>query len=95
MSKKTPLSLKEEKEPKPKFLGQDIFGWGGGLPREEVGANKFGMSFESQGNETFWRDIPGFCQDIPGAPGKFEKIIRESANRIVEDMLWSRDFLRL
>ena len=23
-----------KKEPKPKFFGPDIFGWGGGLPRE-------------------------------------------------------------
>ena len=21
----------------------------------------------------FWRDVPGFCRDIPGAPEKFEK----------------------
>ena len=33
----------------------------------------FGMSFETQGNQTFWQDIPGFCRDIPGAPEKFEK----------------------
>ena len=31
------------------------------------------MSFETQENQTFWRDIPGFCQDIPGVPEKFEK----------------------
>ena len=39
---------------------------GGGLPHEGVGAKKFGMSFEAQGNQTFWRDIPGFYWDIPG-----------------------------
>ena len=44
------------KEHKPKLLGPDIFCWGGGLPREGVGAKKFGMSFETQGNQTFWRD---------------------------------------
>ena len=33
------------------------------------GPKKFGMSFENQGNQTFWRDIP----DIPRAPEKFEK----------------------
>ena len=49
-----------------------VKGWGGGLPREGVGAKKFGMSFETQGNQTFWRDIPGFWRDIPGAPEKFE-----------------------
>ena len=39
-------------------------GWG--LPHEGVVAKKFGMSFETQGNQTFWRDIPG-------VPEKFEK----------------------
>ena len=61
------------KELKPKLLGLDIFMWGGGLPCEGVGAKKFGMSFEAQGNQTFWRDIPGFCRDIPEVPEKFEK----------------------
>ena len=50
-----------------------MFRWGGGLPCEGVGAKKFGVSFETQGSQTFWRDIPGFCPDIPGAPKKFEK----------------------
>ena len=54
------------KEPKPKLFGLDIFGWGEGLRREGVGAKKFGMSFETQGNQAFWRDIPGVCRDIPG-----------------------------
>ena len=49
-----------EKEPKPKLFGPDIFGWGGGLPREGVGAKKFGMSLETQGIKLFWRNIPGF-----------------------------------
>ena len=31
------------------------------------------MSFETQANQTFWRDIPGFCRDIPEVPEKFEK----------------------
>ena len=31
------------------------------------------MSFETQANQTFWRDIPGFCWDIPEMPDKFEK----------------------
>ena len=52
-----------KKEPKRKLFGLDIFGWGGGLPREGVGAKTFGMSFETQGNQTFWRDIPG---SLPG-----------------------------
>ena len=45
-------------------IGPDIFRWGGGLPRERVGAKKFGMSLEIQGNQTLGRDI---------LPGKFEK----------------------
>ena len=67
------LDSGKQMEPKPKLFGPDIFGWGGGLPREWVGAKKFGVSFETQGNQTFWRDIPGFCRDIPAAPEKFEK----------------------
>ena len=62
-----------KKEPKPKLLSPDIFWWGGGLPREGVGAKKIGMSLETQGIKLFWRDIPGFCRDIPEAPEKFEK----------------------
>ena len=27
-----------------------------------------------QGNQTSWRDIPGFCRDILAVPEKFEKI---------------------
>ena len=55
----------KKKEPKPKLFGPDIFGWGGGLPRKGVGAKKFGMSFEAQGNQTFWRDIPGVLAGCP------------------------------
>ena len=54
-------------------MSPDIFWWGEGLPREWVGAKKFGMSLETQGIKLFWRDIPGFCRDIPEAPKKFEK----------------------
>ena len=31
------------------------------------------MSLETQGIKLFWRDILGFCRDIPEAPEKFEK----------------------
>ena len=49
------------KEPKPKLLGPGIFSWGGGLLREGGGGGqKFGMSLETQENQTFCRDIPGF-----------------------------------
>ena len=37
----------QKKEPKPKLFGSDIFQWGGGLPREGVGAKKSNMSFET------------------------------------------------
>ena len=46
-------------------------GWG--LPREWVGAKKFGMSLETRETELFGRDTPGFCWDIPAVPEKFEK----------------------
>ena len=62
----------KKKEPKPKLLGPDIFGWGGGLPRKGVGAKRFGMSFETRGNQTFWWEIAGCWRDIPGVPEKFE-----------------------
>ena len=67
----------ERKEHKPKLLSLDIFRWGRGLPREGVGAKKFDMSFETQGKQLYWRDIPGFCRDIPSKmPEKFEKKVR-------------------
>ena len=28
---------------------------------------------ETQGSQTFWRDVPGFCRDIPGVTEKLEK----------------------
>ena len=62
-----------KKERKPKLFGPDIFRWGGGLPREGVGAKKFDMSLETREIKLLWRDIPGFCRDIPEAPEKFEK----------------------
>ena len=61
------------KEPKPKLLSPDIFRLGRGLPREGVGAKKFGMSLETGEIKLFGRDIPGFCWDIPAVPEKFKK----------------------
>ena len=66
-----PLVSPLKKEPKPKLLGTDIFGRGGGLPREGVGAEKFGMSLETRETKLFWRDIPGF---LPGYPGGARKV---------------------
>ena len=62
-----------KKEHKPKLLSPDIFRWGRGLPREGVGAKKFGMSLETREIKLFGRDIPEFCRDIPAVPEKFEK----------------------
>ena len=67
------LGSGKKKEPKPKLCGPDIFRWGRGLLREGVGAKKFGMSFETQGSQTFWRDIRDICWDIPAVPERFEK----------------------
>ena len=63
----------KKKEPKPKLFGPDIFGWVEGLPREGVGTKDFGMSFETQGNQTFGGICRDFCRDILGVPEKFEK----------------------
>ena len=61
----------KRKEHKPKLLGSDILLWGGGLPREGVGAKMFGMSLETQENQIFRWDIPG---SLPGYPAeKLEK----------------------
>ena len=63
----------KKKEPKPKLFGPDIFRWGGGLPRERVGAKKFDTSLETREIKLFGRDIPGFCRDVPEVPGKFDQ----------------------
>ena len=62
-----------KKEPKPKLLSPGIFRLGWGLPRQRVGAKKFSMSLKTREIKLFWRDIPGFCWDIPVLPEKFEK----------------------
>ena len=46
-------------------FGPDIFGWGGGLPHEEVGAKKFGMSLEAREIKLFFGGM--------GAPEKLRK----------------------
>ena len=63
----------KEKEPKPKLFSSDIIRWGRGLSRKGVGAKKFDMSLETRVIKLFWRDIPGFCRDIPEVPEKFEE----------------------
>ena len=45
----------QSRGPQTLIFGPDIFVWGGGLPREGVGAKKIGMSFETQGTRDFCR----------------------------------------
>ena len=54
-----------------KLFAPDIFGWGGGLPRDEVGAKKLRMPLETQGNETLGWISRDFCRVVPEAPEKF------------------------
>ena len=53
-----------------------MFRWGGGLPREWVGGKKFSMSFETQGNQSFGREFPGF---LPGCPGGAGILLRKKS----------------
>ena len=56
------LEQKSGKKKEPKLFGPDVFGWGGGLPREGVGAKKFGMSFKPRETKLFG----GISQDFAG-----------------------------
>ena len=56
--------VRKEKETQTQTFRSDIFGWGGGLPRKGVGAQKFGMSFETQGKQTF-SGYPGVLAGYP------------------------------
>ena len=62
-----------KKEHKPKLLSPVFFRWGGALTREGVEGKKFGMPLETKQIKLFWRDIPGFCSEIPAVPENFEK----------------------
>ena len=73
VAKRIPKKTRQEKRTQTQIFGPDIFGWGGGLPREGVRAKKFSMSLETRETKLFWRDRPGFGRDIPGAREKFEK----------------------
>ena len=59
-------------EPLRTLTNHPVFRWGGGLPRERLGAKKFGHVFETQG-QTFWRDIPGLLPGYPRVPEKLGK----------------------
>ena len=63
-----------KKEPKPKLLSPDIFWWGGGLPREGVGAKKVRYVPRNPGNQTFFC---GISQDFAGISRKRPKSLRK------------------
>ena len=60
------------KEPKPKLFGPDIFGWGGSLPREGVGAKSLGYPLKTQGNKLFG----GISQILAGISRGHPKSLR-------------------
>ena len=64
--------VRQEKGTQTQTLGCGYW-WGGDLPCDGVGAKKFGMSLETRETKLVWRDIPGFCWDIPVVPEKLEK----------------------
>ena len=74
------LSSGQKNEHKLKLLGPDVFWWGGGLPREGMGAKKFGMSLETREAKLFWRDIPGF---FAGMSQRVPKSLRNISLRSV------------
>ena len=47
------------------MIGSALSRWGGGLPREGVGADKFSMSLETRENQTF---LAGYPAILPGYP---------------------------
>ena len=62
------------KKSTPKLLRLDIFQWVRGLPHEGAGAKELCMSLEPREIKLFWRDIPGFCRDIPAVPENLREI---------------------
>ena len=64
-----------ERSTDPNF-GSGYLRWGEGLPRERVGAKKFGMSLASQGSQTFGRDIRDHI------PGFFARVSRGCPTRL-------------
>ena len=59
----------KKKEPKPQLLGLDIFGWGGGLPREGVGPTSSVCPLKPRKSH-FLAGSPGI---LPGYPGGARK----------------------
>ena len=68
------FAFREEKEPKPKCLGPNIFWWGRGLRRERVGAKSSVGPSKPRGSKLSGGISRDFGWDIAGAAEKFEKI---------------------
>ena len=64
-----------QKEHKPKLLGPDVFRWGGGLPREGVGAKKFGMPLETREIKL----LGGISRDFAGISRRCPKSLRKQS----------------
>ena len=60
-AKRICLGFREEKRAQTQTSESDIFRWGRGLPREGVGAKRFGMSLETREFKLFRRYFSGFC----------------------------------
>ena len=56
--------FRHEKEHKLKLLSPDLFRWGGVLPREGVGAKKFGVSLKTKEIQTFLAGCPGGARKV-------------------------------
>ena len=61
----------KKKEPKPKLLGPDIFGWGESLLREGEGGQKVRYAFRNPGKPNFWAGYPGILAGISLRKTKF------------------------
>ena len=71
--RKNPQTQGRKRNPNLNFLVRIFSGGVGVFHVNGVGAEKLGMSLETRETKRFWRDIPGFCRDIPAVPEKFEK----------------------
>ena len=60
----------KRQEAKPELSGPDTLWWGRGLPREGVGAKKFGMTFQTKGNRVF----AGISLDFAGISWSCQKV---------------------
>ena len=67
-----PLDQGRKRNPNPNFWVRISSGGVGVFHVKGWGAKKLDMCLETQEIKLFWRDIPGFCRDIPEAPEKFE-----------------------